>query len=198
MTFLEQSVSALNSFANTLQNLLGGTYVYIQYLFGLGGIILAIIAYLCKNRVKLLILQVFCNLCWTMYFTMLGQFLGMAMNVFSLIRNLIFSQKDKHAWANSKAWLFGFIVIMTTFSLLTYQNWYDFMSIIGTLCMTVGYFCSNRKTLLILSFIGCPLWVAYGIFAGSYMGIISDTLNGVSIVYALCVLNKERKSSREI
>ncbi len=191
---LEFSINALNGVANSLKALLGASYVFITYGVGIVAVVLAIIAYQCKGRTKLLIVQSVCSAFWVLYFLMLGAFIGMAMNFFNVIRNLVFSQKEKHKWANSHAWLYVFLAIILTFCILTFNNWYDIISIVGTVILTVGNFCSSKKTILILSIIGSPMWVVYGVFAGSYVGVVSDTLNIFAIGYALYKLLKENKN----
>lgn len=194
---LEFSINALKSVGEFLQNLFGASYTFITYGVGIIAVILAIIAYQCKGRTKLLIVQSVCSAFWVLYFLMLGAFIGMAMNFFNVIRNLVFSQKDKHKWANNRAWLYVFLAIILTFCVLTFNNWYDIISIVGTVILTVGNFCSSKKTILILSLIGSPLWVVYGLFAGSYVGVASDTLNIFAILFALIKFKKQEKVKEE-
>lgn len=194
---LDFSINALNGVADFLKNTFQGAYVYITYGVGIIAVVLAIIAYQCKGRTKLLIVQSVCSAFWVLYFLMLGAFIGMAMNFFNVIRNLIFSQKEKHKWANSPAWLCVFLAIILTFCVLTFNNWYDIISIVGTVILTIGNFCSNKKTILILSLIGSPMWVVYGLFAGSYVGVASDALNIFAISYALIKHIKENKTKEE-
>ncbi len=188
---LELSINALNNFAKTLELILGGSYIFIAYGVGVVAAVLAIVAYQCKNRVSLLIVQSVCSAFWMLYFLMIGAFIGMAMNFYNVIRNLVFSQKEKHKWANSKIWLFVFLAIILTFCLLTFNNWYDVISIIGTIILTVGNFCSSKKTILTLSFVAMPMWIVYGVFAGSYVGLVSDTFTTFAIGYALFRKNKQ-------
>ncbi len=195
---LDFSINALNGVADFLKNTFQGAYVYITYGVGIIAVVLAIIAYQCKGRTKLLIVQSVCSAFWVLYFLMLGAFIGMAMNFFNVIRNLIFSQKEKHKWANSPVWLYAFLAIILTFCVLTFNNWYDIISIVGTVILTVGNFCSSKKTILILSLIGSPMWVVYGLFAGSYVGVVSDTLNIFAIGFALIKFLKATKNAEKI
>ena len=91
---LEFSINALKSVGEFLQNIFGASYTFITYGVGIIAVILAIIAYQCKGRTKLLIVQSVCSAFWVLYFLMLGAFIGMAMNFFNVIRNLVFSQKE--------------------------------------------------------------------------------------------------------
>lgn len=194
---LEPSINALKNFAKTLELILGGSYIFIAYGVGVIAAVLAIIAYQCKNRVGLLIVQSVCSAFWMLYFLMIGAFIGMAMNFYNVIRNLVFSQKEKHKWANSKIWLFVFLAIILTFCVLTFYRWFDIISIVGTVVLTVGNFCSSKKTILTLSFVAMPMWIVYGLFAGSYVGVVSDIITTFAIGFALVKNLKENKNEEK-
>jgi hypothetical protein len=176
-----------------LQNALGGTYIYVTYLFGLGAMVFAISSFQAKKRITILIMQLIAHSFWTLYFTFNGAFVGAVLNLLSLLRCVVFSYKDKYKWAKSYFWLGFFIVATIVITILTWSKWYDVLPIIGTVALTFGFYMTSEKHIRLLSLIGYPMWLSYGICTASYVAIVNDGICFISLIISIIRFHLPKK-----
>lgn len=159
-----------------------------QILFNTFGVVamgIKIFEYQSKSRRTSITICIICCLLWSTYFILQGDFTSAMCNLLYVAMNIVFYQREKHKWANSKFWLFFFLAINLSFGLITFKDWRDVFPLIGTAIATFAYFVINRKVYRHLSLWGSNCWIANGTSKGLIVAPISDTLNTISIIISI-------------
>ena len=76
-------------------------FVGIQ-LIGFVAMGLGIGSFQAKRRTTILAVQIVGSLLWCLQFFLLNSPAGLANNAIGILRNTVYSQKEKHAWVNSR------------------------------------------------------------------------------------------------
>ena len=161
---------------------LGVWYNVLYNAAGVIAIILVVIAFQCKIRERVILFHLLSSVCWMTYYFLQGEFTAAAMNVVIVIRELVFMQREKHAWAHSIFWLFFFLALLITLTALTFSTWKDIFPLLGTTLSTIAFFVINVKLLKALCAGNSCFWLTNNLLKGTYLGAVSDTLAIISIL----------------
>ena len=189
-------INAFSSLVNVLQGSLGGLYVVATYVFGFCAMGFAILSFQTKKRITIITMQLVSHVFWILYFTFNGAFVGAVLNIISMLRCIIFSFKDEHKWAKSYFWLAFFIAISLFVTMLTWSKWYDIFPIIGMIVLTFGFYMSSEKNIRILSLVGYPMWLTYGICTLSYVAIVNDGICFISLIISFIRYHLPKKEGK--
>ncbi len=193
MGFL-QSIS--NSITVTISSI-GVWGDIIVNLFGVIAIISMFIGYQMKQRQKIFILYMIANVCWVFYFTLQGNLVSALMCLISLIRSLVFLQRGKKKWAESILWLYFFLAVMLTSTVLTYRDWRDIFALLATAFGTIAFFAIKEKTLRIVNSGAYIFWMVNSITNLYWVALISDTISFISLLIALYRYRKVEPTKAE-
>lgn len=175
---------------------LGIWYTIITNFIGVIAIILLALTFQMKSRNKLLLVFIFSQLCWAAYFSLQGDLSSGIMCAISIVMSLIFMQRQKHKWANSILWLFFFIALMLTCSILTFKNdWRNIFPLLGNLLTAISFFMLNEKILRVINIGTYLCWMGNSISKFYIVALISDTLTFISVIVSIIRFNKEQKNS---
>jgi hypothetical protein len=181
---------------NGLNTALGSVgFLILVNLIGVVAIVIKITETQNKNRNKIIFFAMMGALCWTIYFVLHGDFTSAGINIVGAIQLLIFSQREKHKWANSKFWLFFFLAVQVGLGIIIWRNWFSIVVIIAGLLGTIAYFIMNVKVYRYLFATLITLWIANGIVNGYIIALIHDIFAFISIIIAIVrynVLGKEK------
>ena len=139
------------------------------------------------------------NFLWVLYFLFYGDLASTLTCAISVIRLLIFLQKDKHKWADSVFWLIFFIVLQAVVSVFTFTGWQDIAALIAGFVGIVAYYVTNARAYRILSVIFMLLWICNGIIKFYPIALISDTFSTISATIAIIrfdILAKKAKRTK--
>ena len=170
---------------SSLSNSLGFWYLIILNAFGVIAITLKVIEYQSKTRRGSLTFAILSDLCWTMYFLLQGNFVSALMCAIAVMQFVIFMQREKHSWANSKLWLVFFFALQGVSGILTFINWYDVFAITAGLITVVMYYVYDRKTYRIFSFFYVLCWLMNSGFNGYLLPLLNDSFSMVSVIIAI-------------
>ena len=174
---------------------LGIWYTIITNFIGVIAIILLSASFQMKSRSKLLAVFIFSQLCWAIYFSLQGDLSSGVMCTICIVMSLIFMQREKHKWANSILWLFFFIALMVTCSILTFKNdWRNLFPLFGNLLTTISFFMLNQKVLRFINIGTYLCWMGNSISKLYIVALISDTLTFISVIVSIIRFNKEQKN----
>ncbi len=165
--------------------------VFVQ-LLGFGAMALGIGSYQAKTRRGILFMQLAAAVLWSTQFFFLKSYTGAALNIVSIVRNLVYMQKEKHAWARSK---YVPIITAAAFILCGILTWNGIMSIFPTAAMvlsSVSLYVTEERKIRIISLFVSPLWLVYDAWSFSIGGTVSEIFTIISILIAMWRFGKKK------
>ncbi|WP_162899918.1 YgjV family protein [Halomonas sp. JS92-SW72] len=151
---------------------------------GIGGVaaLLGVLAFQCRQDVRMLVLLSGSCVAWSLHFLMLAQPTAALLNLITAVRNLV-------GIRYRGAWLAGlFILLYLVSGGMSWQSAWDLLPITAVVSGSVGVFflqgLSRRGALLL----GSLLWVAFNLQAGSIPGVVvmgADALSNALRMYRL-------------
>ena len=176
---------------------LGVWYDILVNFFGVIAIILLVMSFQMKSRIKLLLVFILSQSTWIIYFVLQGDLASGIMCTIAIIMSLIFMQREKHKWANSIFWLFFFVALMLTCSILTFKDWRDLFPLLGNVLTAISFFTLNDKLLRTINIGTYLCWMGNSISKLYIVALISDTLTLISVIVSLIRLKKQTQTEKE-
>ena len=161
--------------------------------FGIAAFIIAFLAYQAKTSKKLLIVQSGAILCFCIHYALLGAVTGFALNVICLLRNIIFSNKEKRFFS-SRLWPYALALVTVVIGIFTWEDWYSILLIIALSVITV---CMSRPTsqgIRISLLVTCPFALVYNIFVLSVGGMVNESLSIISSTIGIVRCKRDEKT----
>ncbi len=177
---------------------LGTLYYIILNAFGVIAIILKVIEFQLKKRSIVLILALIGSGCWTLYFLLQDDLVSAAMNLISAVQMLVFLQRGKYKWADSKFWFFFFLVVQVTLGIIFFKVWHDVFPIVGAVFNVIMYYVISRRTYRITGFICLVLWVLNGVFKFYPIALINDVFGAISALVAIIRYDVLKNSTEKV
>lgn len=142
------------------------------------------LAFQCKKHKNVMLAKTANELFFCVQYFLLGAYTGMAMNLVSSLRNLIFArQVEKGKSTRSMQILFS--VFFVIFGLLTWQGTISIIIILAKIVTTVAYGIKNTRIIRALTLPTSTCWLIYNYLSGSGAGVICEILSLVSIITAM-------------
>ena len=162
-------------------------------LIGYVGTACALLSYQCKKNKTYFLLQMGCAIAFTLQFLLLNAWVGMLLNVFSILRGVIFALGDKCKHP------VHLILMQTTFlasclaaPLFFGEKWW--MAGIMLVAQSVGTFAMwtrNGKTIRLAQVaVISPLWIVHNVYYFSVGGIICECFNICSVIVSFIRFKK--------
>lgn len=175
----------------TLVNSLGVWHTIISYTIGVISIIFLFLSFQMKDRKKILIVNTLGSFGWICYFLLQGDLVSGFTGSVSIIRTIIFLFRDKHAWAKSIVWLFVFIALTVTFTVMSYNSYKDLFPLCANILATLSFYMIKERNIRFFS-LGCySFWMCNSISKGYWIALVSDTCALVSVIISLIRYNKQ-------
>lgn len=133
------------------------------------------IAFLQKNKTKILILVSIFNALILIQYSLLNATMGMIANAINILRNFIFIINLKLNKPNSKILLILFLLSTIALALIFYTTPIDIFPCIITLISTFSYWINNTKVLRICNVFCSLSYIIYALPLKSYTTIIAET-----------------------
>ena len=175
-----------------LVNALGLWYYILVYGVGLIAMALSIMAFQFKHRVTIILCSAFGQMCWVAYFLLQGDVTSAIACALSAIMLAVFSKKDKWKWSTSPYSIAAFLVVLSGFSLLSFQGWTDIFPLLAGIFAVIANSRASEKRLRQFSVFWCLFWLLNSAFKMYPVALANDLLCTVSTIVAL-VRYKERK-----
>ncbi len=156
----------------------------IGHLVGFAATGLFFLSYQIFDKKKLLLMQTVATATLCLHYLLVGAYSGFGLNIVCIIRNILFYHRDKKLL--SGVWLpISLAAVMGVVSLFSWDGYYSLLIIgglmINTVCMGLCNSQNLRKSILVT----CPMVLLYDWFAGSYGGMISETISLISAVIGI-------------
>ena len=162
-------------------------------LIGYVGTACALTSYQCKKNRNYYLFQTGCGIAFAVQFTILGSWAGMLLNIFSIMRGIIFALGDK---CKKLAYLllmeFCFTASCIAAPLFFGEKWWIAVLLFiaqggGTLAMWTRDGKIIRKTQL---FCISPLWIVNNVYYASIGGVVCEVFNILSVIVSFIRFRK--------
>ncbi len=159
-------------------------YLIAAQAVGIIGLLFAIISFQQNTSKRILLFQSLASFSFSIHFFMLGAYTGMLMNIIGVGRNLFF-YKRKGRWANSRLWLYIFIIGYIAAGAVTYKDIYSIMPTTGMVLSTIALWLKNPKHIRHVMLPSSPLWFAYNLVNMSVAGMLTEIFASTSLIIAM-------------
>ncbi len=169
---------------------------------GFVAIAIAFLSFQAKSRGGILVIQAIANVVWAVHFFMIGSITGCIINAFCVLRNLVYSQKDRWRWVSHIATPILVSVLAVAISVtgtiltggLTKPNgWLDFLLLPSTVVSSVAFFLDDERLIRAFSIFVSLSWLIFNIFTLSISGMLAEIFNLTSITIAIIRFTVKRK-----
>lgn len=160
------------------------------------------LTYLIKNRKSIIVLSTLSTISFTVSYIFLAAWTGFAMNVVSLLRNLLFYLVARFA-KNSKFWdyftLFLIYVLLIICTIFTFDGVFSLMATVATIAYTFAIWSKKKNNYKIFGLISSLCWIVYNIFIRSILGVVFETVMVICAIIGLIksIENKENNDKTE-
>lgn len=167
------------------------------------GMCLTVLSFQLKTRKQILIFQTLGSSLWLISYLCINQWTGVFINVFFLIRNIIFYFRKDKKWAQSIVWLPIMVVAAIAVGALGYRTLWDLLPIVGAVIGTFSMYMSNENMLRLLKLGESPCWLIYNSSIPLIGGIICEVCSLTSLIVGLIryrkmgFSDKNQKETRE-
>ena len=160
-------------------------------LIGYVGTACALISYQCKKNRNYFLFQMGCGIAFTVQFALLSSWAGMLLNVFSIMRGIIFALGDR-CKKPVYLWLMEFCFAASCIAAPLFFGekwWIALLLFIAQGGGTLAMWSRNGKTIRIAQlFCISPLWIVNNVYYASIGGVICELFNMLSVIVSLQVL----------
>jgi len=164
---------------------------------GIFGIVLSLLSFQLKKRKFIMLFQMTASLMFSAQLFMVGAITGGCLDLISFIRTLIFANNGKK-WASSPLWLVGFILVMIATGIMTWENGWSILPIMGSILSTVALWMKKEKHIRLVSLMVGPCWMVYNTVKGAYTGALSEVIAMTSIVIGLLRHDRKKKETATV
>ena len=164
---------------------------------GLVATCIAFLSFQCKDTRKLFLYQMLSAAVWALHFGLLGASTGLLLNVAGMIRCIFLYNADKR-WARSNVSMVLVTLLMAVCGIITWSGWICVLPIIAMVVGTPVMWQQKGKLLRwVQLFIISPFWLIYNISNASIAGILTESLNMISVVVSLVRFRNQKLENGE-
>lgn len=138
-----------------------------------------------KTKEKILLSNVLANTAAIFQYLLLSALTGALVSLLNTIRCVVFYLIKKKDLQPSLLVLLLFEVITIIAGIITWQDIYSILPIIGTMIYTYGLWQDNITTIRITSALVCLGWLVYDATVGAIVDLIQKTTQTISSIIAL-------------
>lgn len=165
------------------------------HILGFISVGLFVYSYQRSKKQKILAIQTVATALSCIQYLLIGAFSGFALNIVCIIRNFIYSYRDKK---NTKDWVSPLLLalLMAGVSVFSWEGLHSLMITAGLVINTVSLGILGSKNIKRSIIVSSSLILTYNIFAGSYSGILSESLSIISAIIGVIMQKKKEKAAR--
>lgn len=160
----------------------------IAQFFGIIALIVLMVSFQKNEKKFLLKFQTISSLLYAIQYAFLGtytpeSYTGCIMNLLCMARNFIFNKYD-----NKKVpiyWLILIIILMITFSLITYKSILSLLPMIAVVLYSIATWIGNLKIIRCTEVVSCILYIIYNIKVLAFAGLIATIIELVAALVAI-------------
>jgi hypothetical protein len=188
-----------DNLVSILSNSLGIWYLIILNAFGVIAICCKVCEYQLRGRKTIFLLAMSSQTLWVLYFVCQGDFISAIASGISFVSVLIFSQREKHAWARSVLWLIFFLALQGALTVFTFKTWRDLFALSAGVLGVFAYYTLDLKKYRFLSLFYALSWLCNSIFKMYPIALASDAFSTISVSIGIYRYDiKKQKSTEQV
>ena len=160
-----------------MQNVLTWT----GHIIGFIAVALFFYSYQRSKKEKILAIQTVATALSCIQYLLIGAYSGFALNIICIIRNFVYSYRDKKNLRDLWSPLI-LALIMAGVSFFSWEGLHSLMITAGLVINTISLGVFGAKNIKRSIIVSSSLILTYNIFAGSYSGILSESLSIISAI----------------
>lgn len=170
------------------------TPIYIvSQIIGLFGMLGHVISYQTKTQRKIMLWQLAASLCFCLSFFLQKGYTGMALNMISAVRSVVYSNVQDKKWANSIFFPVALSAASIIAAALTWGGWASAAPLCGQIIFAFAHRAKKPRTVRLLSLPGSLAWMLYNILIVNLSGIATEAFISVSIITGICRYDLPRR-----
>lgn len=142
-----------------------------------------------KDRRRILLLEVFDCILYSIHYFMLGAWTGGFINIIGAVRSGSFIYKNKNKFMSTNALPVIFVFLYVLNAILTWQGPITLLPTLGSTIMMLTIWQHNTKLIRRNGIIVQLLWLSYAIFVGSWVVVGTEIILIISTVSAVVRLD---------
>ncbi len=170
---------------------------------GIFAMVAIVLSYQCKNKKRLLILQMIGNVLFAVNMLMIGAYVGGLLNAIGIVRALVYMRKDRLKLPIRivnllfiASYLASYVLVFTVFGkAFTLLNAIvELLPIIGITALTFGFAGSDARFVRRCSLINSPCWLIYNSVNLAIGGILCEVISLISLTTAMIRLDVKKNN----
>lgn len=174
----------------------------VQYIISQVFVVFAMIfsgrTYHIKNKVEILLLNIFSCLCFVAEYALIGAWTGALMNFILTVSTVWLYFENKNKIKNRYTSIISIMILLIFAGVFTYQNWFSIISIVATTIFIYAAWQNNYKVYRWISFISNSLWVWYNVLIKSLLGIIAECILLIIAIVGVVRIYKKGEAKNAI
>ena len=156
---------------------------------GVVAIGLGFASYQARTQKKLLLLQTVTAFVFCVHYLLIGATAGMALNVVNVIRNGVYFERNRRG-IRDKLIPSVFAIVITVIGIWSAEAWYSVFALLAALIHTYCIALSDPQKVRASILVTSPMMLIYDVFAGSFGGIVYES---VAVASSAIGLYRNRK-----
>ncbi len=166
----------------------------VAQVIGIIGMAFNVLSFNNKSAKTVIAFQFFGSLFFSINYFMLGAPVGALLNLFGIIRAIVFYNKERFK-SESPIWIVAFACVYVAVYILSFTVFgseatpknliIEVLPVLGSLVTTVSFRFKEARLLRRLGLISSPLWLTYNIVNLTIGGICCEALNFISIIVGM-------------
>lgn len=166
------------------------------------GVVATVIAFLIfqqKDRGRILMMKLACDVLWLLHFLLLGAYSGMVLSIVAAAREIVFRILDRRGKKRSILWLFLFLAANLILVLSAWNSPWSLCSLISGQLATLAFWQSSPHRTKIFSLFVCLSQLTYALAVGSYAAVGNEliTLASIGIFFFRYFYTKRNRKESE-
>lgn len=150
--------------------------------FGILAVAIGFFIFQQRQRKKVLIVKLLCDLLWTAHFLLLGAMTGMAISLIGTCREIFFSIIDKKKENRNILFLILFLLANAVSVSLTWNSPWSVCSLVSGILSTIAFWQKSPDKTKKIALVVCASQMIYAIAMRSYAAMINETISIASII----------------
>ncbi len=138
-----------------------------------------------KTRRGILFWQLISLATWVIHFSLLGAFAGVIMTSVNGALTIPFLYKDRVVWLRNPMVLYVGMALCIVAGIICWTGFPTIFAILGVIAATIAKWQNNTNRIRRILILAGILWIIYDIFAGSWGGVITETVIIISALVSL-------------
>ena len=132
------------------------------------------------------------DIIWSAHYILLGAYTGFATSIIAAGREIVFLNNDKKI-CQHKAWPWFFIFLNFVGAVITWKGLYSIFPALSSMVSTFIFWQKDIKRARYMGLGVNTMMFTYDVFAGSHMGMLTETISFVSTVVAIYRYREHKK-----